>query len=147
MTTKETVPMPLKGNVAFALSVNNNDIYGISVLSTDVEKRTVVFSFDTVTKRTVSILDIKDEDSNAFTYLKYPILYTNFGKDRIRSCHLSTNKTFMFNRSASIPIKVSQNAARVVTLNRDGSISWYNKDLSQVLEDWYLTRDGQWYAF
>ena len=53
----------------------------------------------------------------------------------------------MFNRSASIPIKVSQNAARVVTLNRDGSISWYNKDLSQVLEDWYLTRDGQWYAF
>lgn len=147
MTTKETVPMPLKGNVAFALSVNNNDIYGISVLSTDVEKRTVVFSFDTVSKRTVSILDIKDEDSNAFTYLKYPILYTNFGKDRIRSCHLSTNKTFMFNRSASIPIKVSQNAARVVTLNRDGSISWYNKDLSQVLEDWYLTRDGQWYAF
>lgn len=147
LVTRETVPMPLKGNVAFALSVDGNTIYGISVQSSDIEKRTVVFSFDTVSKKTVSILNIKDEDANAFTYLKYPILYTNFGKDRIRSCNLVTNKNFLFNRSASIPIKVSQNASRVVTLNRDGSISWYNTDLSQVLEDWYLTRDGQWYAF
>ena len=112
-----------------------------------IEERFGIPHCVTLNGETCQPVDIKDEDSNAFTYLKYPILYTNFGKDRIRSCHLSTNKTFMFNRSASIPIKVSQNAARVVTLNRDGSISWYNKDLSQVLEDWYLTRDGQWYAF
>ena len=102
----------------------------------------IVFIFLTLTSGSYC-----DPEYQTIPTPKYPILYTNFGKDRIRSCHLSTNKTFMFNRSASIPIKVSQNAARVVTLNRDGSISWYNKDLSQVLEDWYLTRDGQWYAF
>lgn len=147
METHETVPMPLKGNVAFALNVENNNIYGIAVQSTDTEKRTVIFNFDTVSRRTTNILSFKDEHSNSFTYLKYPILYTNVGNDRIRSCNLTTGKNFLFNRSASIPLKVSQNASRVVTLNRDGSISWYNTNLSQVLEDWYLTKEGQWYAF
>ena len=96
---------------------------------------------------TTSILRLNDEDSDAFTYLRYPFLYTNIGKDTIRSCNLSTNSNFQFRRSASLPIKVCQNATRVVVLNKDGSISWYNSDKSPVLADWYLTRDGNWFEF
>ena len=53
----------------------------------------------------------------------------------------------MLNRSASMPIKIEKNSKRLVVLNRDGSISWYNDNLSQVIADWYITKDGQWYEF
>lgn len=147
LTTRETVPMNLKGNVAFALSVQDNNIYGISIQSQDNVKKTIVFKFNIISKMTTSILRLNDEDSDAFTYLKYPFLYTNIGKDSIRSCNLGANTNFQFRRSASLPIKVCQNATRVVILNKDGSISWYNSDKSQVLADWYLTRDGNWFEF
>lgn len=148
MTTYETVPMNLGGNVAFALNVNGNDIYGVSVQADEAAKATVIFKYNPITKQKATILRLRDEDPDAFTYLHYPILYTNIGKDNVRSCNLAqNNKTFTFRRSASIPVKVCQNAGQVVILNKDGSISWYNTDLSQVLADWYLTRDGQWFEF
>lgn len=147
LTTRETVPMNLKGNVAFALSVQDNNIYGISIQSQDNTKKTIVFKFNIISKMTTSILRLNDEDSDAFTYLRYPFLYTNIGKDTIRSCNLSSNSNFQFRRSASLPIKVCQNATRVVVLNKDGSISWYNSDKASVLADWYLTRDGNWFEF
>lgn len=147
MNTRETVPMPLNANVAFALNNNGNDIYGITIESEGNSKATKVIKYNPVLKQTTSLLRFTAEDSDAFTYLKYPILYTNIGKDSIRSCNLSTNKAFTFKRSASLPIKVCQNASRVVILNKDGSISWYNANLSQVICDWYLTKDGQWYEF
>ena len=37
--------------------------------------------------------------------------------------------------------------ARAVVLNRDGSISWYDGTSSQVIADWYLTKEGQWFEF
>ena len=147
METRETVPMPLNGNVAFAMNNNGNDIYAITIESEGTAKATKVVKFNPVLKQTTSLLRFTQEDPDAFTYLKYPILYTNIGKDTIRSCNLSTNKAFSFRRSASLPIKVCQNASRVVILNKDGSISWYNANLSQVICDWYLTKDGQWYEF
>lgn len=145
--TKETVPLNLTGNVAYALSVYNNDIYGINIISENSSKLTTVFKFNTVSKQTTTLLRFKDEDSDALTYLKFPFLYTNIGKDTIRSYNLNENKNFAFRRSASLPEKVSQNASRVVILNKDGSISWYNSDRAPVLADWYLTTDGQWFEY
>lgn len=147
ISTRETVPMNLNGNVSFALSANGNDIYGINIISEGASRKTTVFKFNTMSKTTTTIISFKDEDPDAFTYLKYPFLYTNIGKDTIRSCNLSLSKNFAFRRSASLPIKVCQNATRVVILNKDGSISWYNSDRPPVLADWYLTKDGQWFEF
>lgn len=147
LTTKETVPLNLPGNVAFALSVNGTDIYGISMASQDGQQKTSVFKFNTSTKTTTSILRLNAEDPDAFTYLKYPFLYTNIGKDNIRSCNLSMNSNFVFKRSASLPIKVCKNQSRVVILNIDGSISWYSSDKADVEADWYLRKDGQWVEY
>lgn len=147
LETRETVPMNLNGNVAFALSVNKNDLYGINIINEGQSKKTTVFKYNVVTKHTSSILKFNDEDSDAFIYLKFPFLYTNIGKYTIRSCNLNDNKNFSFKRSASLPIKISQNATKVVILNRNGSISWYNSDRAPILADWYLTKDGQWFEF
>ncbi len=147
MVTKETVPTPLPGNVAFALNSRGNDIYGITISTENNLKATKVIKYNTVSNQTVTILRLADEDSDAFTYLKYPILYTNIGKDSVKSYNLSTSKRFTFKRSASLPLKICENSNRVVILNRDGSISWYNRDLPQYLADWYLTKQGEWYEY
>lgn len=151
METGETVPTPLAGNVAFALSVRENDIYGINVQETGGTKRTTVFRYNTATKQTSSVASFTGEFPDAFTYLYFPALYTNIGQNvgqnTIRAINLTDRKSIIFNRSASMPVKASRNTARAVILNRDGSISWYDGTSSQVLADWYLTKEGQWFEF
>jgi len=46
-----------------------------------------------------------------------------------------------------MPIKIAKNQSKVVVLNRDGGVSWYNPNLNSVLADWYLTTDGSWFEF
>lgn len=147
LTTRETVPMNLSANVAFALSVNGNDIYGISIHSQDGTQKTSVFKFNINSKMTSSILKLSEEDPDAFTYLKYPVLFSNIGKNNIRASNLATSTNVIYKRSASLPIKVCQNATTIVVLNMDGSISWYKGEKLNVDADWYLTRDGNWFEF
>ncbi len=151
MATRETAPVPVSGNVAFGLSADEKAVYGISVQENDSAKRTSVFKFDTGTKHAATLSVFNGEFADAFTYLYYPELYTNIGQtvgqNTIRSINLSDNKSVIFNRSASMPNKISRNTERTVILNRDGSISWYEPGRPDVLADWYLTKEGQWFEF
>lgn len=151
-TTKETVPLSLRGNVAYALcydaAANSNELYGI-LISTNSSKKTVtsLFKWNVRTKNGSTFLPITDEDSDSLTYLVYPALFTTMGKNQVHSYNLQNKRDFIYKRSASMPLKIAQNSTRLVILNRDGSISWYNPALSGVLADWYLTTDGQWFEF
>ena len=150
--TKETVPLSLKGNVAYALNADthsdNGEIYGIVVgTNSSGMPQTSVFSYSPKSKSTRFLITDSSEDNNAICYLSYPTLYTNIGKSKVRSYNFITRRNFEYKRSASLPLKVSRNSTRLVVLNRDGSISWYNPDMSGVIADWYLTIDGQWYEF
>lgn len=153
VTTQETVPLSLKGNVAYSLSYDytkpQSDIYGVSIYTDQTSKKrtTAIFSYKPATKTSRNLLSISDEDSEAFVYLANQVLYTNIGKNQVRSYNLSTRRDFLYKRSASMPLKAVVNNNRVVVLNRDGSISWYNAGLGTVLADWYLTVDGNWFEF
>jgi hypothetical protein len=150
--TKETVPLNLKGTASYSLSydpsVPDAEIYGI-VISTSSQNgiTTSVFSYNPSTKFSRKLLDEHSEDTNAICYLSYPVLYTNMGKSRIRSYNLTARRNFEYKRSASLPVKIAKNNTRLVILNRDGSVSWYNPDMNTVIADWYLTTDGQWFEF
>lgn len=150
--TKETVPLSLKGNVAYSLSFDNSvdspEIYGILIKTDSSNKlQTTVFAWEPNSKVSRTILSISEEDGDAFSYLSWPTLYTNIGKSQVKSYNLIGKKSFEYKRSASLPLKVSKNKTRIVVLNRDGSISWYNQNTSNVIADWYLTTDGQWFEF
>lgn len=148
MTTKETAPLPVEGNVIYALSTDGAEkLYGIAVSSDDKGKSTKLFSFDIHSKSMTSISSVSTEDPEAFTYLSDDVIYTDLGRDKVRSLRTTGGNELQFNRSASLPLKVSRNGDRVVILNRDGSISWYSSTLGQVLADWYLTKDGNWFEF
>jgi hypothetical protein len=151
IATKETVPLKISGTIAYSLSYDetksDSPIYGITVTINDDGSITKVFSFSPSQKTLTNLLQLSDEDPNAFTALHYPTLYTNIGKSNVRSYNLVTYNNFQFKRSASMPVKMDSTPSRVAVLNRDGSISWYNPDAPEVLADWYLTVDGQWFEF
>ena len=149
--TQETVPLSLTGTVAYSLTFTPGEesplIYGIAIKQDKNKTNTFIFSFDPHAKSFRTISSENGEDSNAFTALYYPVIYTNIGKSLVQSYNLSTNRKFTYKRSASLPVKIARNESRLVILNRDGSISWYNPDMSNYLHDWYLTTDGQWFEF
>ena len=145
--TMETVPLSINANVAYGFSTDGKFIYGIKIEEVNGVDTTFVFSFNTVTKSAANILKFADEDPEAFTILDNGTLFTNIGKNKVYSYNLAKKKRFSFNRSASIPLKVTANGKRVVILNRDGSISWCNATSQNLLANWYLTVDNQWFEF
>ncbi|MBQ8013419.1 MAG: hypothetical protein IJ257_03345 [Treponema sp.] len=153
VNTQETVPLHIKGNVAYSLTYdydqNPSEIYGVTIYTDSRTKKltTSIFAYKPSTKNSRYLLSISDEDSEAFTYLSGNILFTNMGKNQVRSYNLSTHRDFLYRRSASMPIKTVKTSDRLVVLNRDGSISWYNPTLNGILADWYLTTDGNWFEF
>lgn len=151
IVTKETVPLKISGTLAYSLSHDssreNSPIYGITVTVNEDDSVTKVFSFSPSEMSLTNLLQLKDEDPNAFTYLNYPLLYTNIGKNNIRSYNLETRENVQLKRSASMPIKIEVSGSRIAVLNRDGSISWYDSNSSKVIADWYLTNNGDWFEF
>ena len=153
VNTQETVPLSMKGNVAYSLTYDytksNSEIYGITIYSDSKTKKltTAIFSYKPSTKSYRYLHSISDEDSEAFINLSDNVLFTNIGKSQVRSYNLSSRRDFVYRRTASMPIKSVRNQSRMVVLNRDGSISWYNPTLNAVMADWYLTTDGNWFEF
>ncbi|MBR0497274.1 MAG: hypothetical protein IJJ71_14010 [Treponema sp.] len=153
VSTQETVPLKMNGNVAYSLTYdhekNPSEFYGITIYTNSQTKKltTSIFAYKPQTKSSRNLLSIQDEDSEAFANLSGNTLFTNIGKSQVRSYNLSSRKDFLYKRTASMPIKTVKNQSKMVVLNRDGSISWYNPTLNTPLADWYLTTDGNWFEF
>lgn len=149
--TQETVMMPIDGNVAFSLSLDeengSNVIYGIQASSQGNKSQTTIFAFYPARKTATSIMKVADEDLNAFLNMYGSTIYTNIGKSQIRSYDTKLRKEIQLNRSASLPLKIARSGNRIAVLNRDGSISWYNAGNGTVLADWYMTTEKQWFEF
>jgi len=145
--TLETVPLRVSGNVCYGLCTDGTTIYGINLISDETGRATYTFSFNTSTNTYKNILRFTDEDSGAFTYLNGNNLYTNIGKNKLYNYNLTTKKNLSYNRTASMPKSVFQQGNRVVILNDNGSLSWCGTASSQILYDWYLKTDGNWYEY
>ena len=151
INTKETVPMRFTGNVAFSLSYDydgeNKMLYGINIKNSNNSFTTELFSYNPLTKIYTAILRLNDQDSDAFTYLNSPVIYTNLGKNQIYACNSASKKNFVYKRSASLPVKTKCVGNTVAILNHNGSISWYNTNSQISLGDWYLQVSGEWFEF
>lgn len=147
MRTKEIVPLKITADVVYALSAGAEELYGIAVQSDDEKKTTNLFSYAPALSKTTMLLKLNDEDTGAFTYVYDGHVFTDIGGEKLYSYDLSRKKSIVYERSASLPIKAVQNGKRIAVLNRDGSISWYDTGKTEVLADWYLSKDGTWYEF
>ena len=145
--TMETVPVSMNGNVVYGLSYSDNCLYGLNLVSNAEGNTTYVFSYNLETKQIKNILKFANEDAEAFTFVDDGKLFTNIGKNKIYCYNINTKKIFSYNRSASIPQKSVKKGNRVAILNYNGSISWCDDSSKEILADWYLTNDEQWYEF
>lgn len=149
--TKETVMLPVTGDVIFSLVVNRDlsqpVLYGVSASTNVNAKRTEIFSYNPEKKSYAAILKWEDEDTQAFTSVINTILYTNIGKTNIRNINLSSRKSITLERSASLPVKVKGSNNHLLVLNKDGSISWYFENNAKKIADWCITTDGYWLEF
>ncbi|MGP1586812.1 MAG: hypothetical protein ACTTHG_00535 [Treponemataceae bacterium] len=143
ISTKETVPLQVNGEIVYGLCHKQNDniIYGISNSNPNGKKITEVFTYNVAGKKYNTILSWQDEDTTAFLRFINGILYTNIGKSATRAINLSTKKSFILKRSASLPKKIAGNSNFIATLNHDGSITWYNAVSNAKLENWYMNHE------
>lgn len=138
--TKETVPLSIKADMIFSVSKNsetNNSFYGVSLY--EKEQKTEIFTYYPHTKQYSPIFKFADEDTTAFTYYKNNILFTNLGKTRIHAYNLKTRRDTLLKRVSSLPVKICANAEYFVVLNKDGSVSWFDKKTNTLLKNWYMT--------
>lgn len=147
--TQETVPLNVKGDIIYSLnkdSDNNSEFYGLSIYTDRNTKRTTtaVFSYDFVRKISRNYLAIGDEDSSAFAHIQNSILYSNIGKTQVHCYNIKTKRDLTYKRTASMPVKIAGNGNRILVLNRDGSVSWYNAQNNSYLAGWFLNRNGSW---
>jgi len=146
--TKETVMVPIEGEVSFSLSQssNSNVFYGVCLYSGDVS-RTDIFAYYPNNKHYIAIFQWGDEDTEAFTTFKNGYLYSNIGKTQVRAVNVSTRKSTVLPRFASLPMKLEANSTLMVVLNEDGSISWYNAKTNSLYANWYVTVEGNWIEY
>lgn len=149
LKTLETVPVSIDGNIAYSLSSNadNSAILGIMLSNDANDTCTYVFSFDVKKQDLKYILKFNEEDSDAFTNCEDNNLLTNIGKNVVYSYNVKNKKKSNYKRTASIPLKVSQNKNQIVILNDNGCISWCTTNSKQIIADWYLTSSGEWFIF
>ena len=146
--TKETVPLPVSGQVIFNLTQRKSSegtaiIYGISNGSNEGKKHTEIFSFNTETKKYMPRLQWGDEDTSAFLRFINGIIYTNIGKSSTRTLDLSSKKPAgQLKRAAFLPKKITGNKSFLATLNQDGSITWYEAGTNTRLETWHYCADN-----
>ena len=75
------------------------------------------------------------------------MIYTNIAKSGARSLNLSTKKSASLKRSASLPKDIAGNKSYIVTVNQDGSLTWYNTTSSAKLENWNFTAENYLTSF
>ncbi|MFI3256780.1 MAG: hypothetical protein R3Y36_00600, partial [Spirochaetales bacterium] len=147
INTKETIVIDMEGDVAFSLSesaVGTAPFYGASIVSSSGNNTTKIFSYNSDTKTYAAILTLGDEDTNAFTYVKNGVLFTNIGKTQIYSLTLSQKRLVKMDQSASLPMKIVGNQSVLAVLNKNGSISWFNASDKKLLKNWYITLENTW---
>ena len=151
INTKETVPHPVKGDIMFSLESQDKggikQIYGVSIITSNGKKTTEIFCYVPSTKTYSPLLQWADEDTSAFVKVINGVIYTNIAKSGARSLNLSTKKSASLKRSASLPKDIAGNKSYIVTVNQDGSLTWYNTTSSAKLENWNFTAENYLTSF
>lgn len=143
VNTKETVSLPVNGSVMYSLSASsgNNTIYGVNIITGNTVK-TDIFSFNTSSKTYRTLMYWSDEDTSAFTYYFNGKIVTNIGHTQLRSRNASSSTEIQYNRVSALPVKVCANSDYLLSLNKDGSISWFSTTNNRHFKDAFLSIDN-----
>ena len=140
--TQETVSLPVTGSVMYALSsdASSSSIFGVNII-TGTSSKTDIFSFNLSTKTYKTLMYWSDEDTAAFTYYFNGKVVTNIGHTQIRSRSATSSSEIQYSRVSALPVKVCGTSDNLISLNKDGSISWFATGNNRHFKDTFLSID------
>lgn len=149
--TGETVPVPVEGHLVYGLSRSfgeSNTLYAFRILDAKTT-RTDIVSFDVdpsdIAHTGIRILaQYGDEDTAASLIAQSGHILTTLGKSTMIELTIRNSRQIALERNYALPKKPLYLNQYIVSLNQDGSVSWYNRAKRTYLETGYLASTGHW---
>lgn len=150
--TGETVPLPVSGELCFGIkrSVSDNLILnGFIVKAGDnptTELITVTLNTQTIASSTMKTEAVyADEDLVASILPTTEGILTNLGKSNLAIIQKKNGKQLRFERGYALPHKAVLMDQYIVSLNYDGSLTWFNKSTNTIVLTSSITEKGLWF--
>lgn len=152
--TGETVPVPVEGHLLYGLSRSSGEsktLYAFRILDGKMTRTDIVSleinTADIPDTRTRVLAQYGDEDTAAALSAHSGYILTTLGKTALIELTIRNNRQIPLERNYALPKKPLYLNQYIVSLNQDGSLSWYNRSRKMYLVTGYLTNTGYWVVY
>ena len=146
--TSETIPLNMEGDIAFSAQANNKvkNTFSCFRLKTEKAAQTdlMTMKIDTVypaRSAFTAALSYGDENLQASLYDDGYAVLTNLGKNQLSYYDKKRRSIRQLPRDYALSRKALMTDAYIVSVNYDGSVSWFNRRTMQLLQHTPLTED------
>ncbi|UTC51843.1 WD40 repeat domain-containing protein [Treponema sp. OMZ 855] len=146
--TGETIPLNMDGDIAFSAQANNKvkNTFSCFRLKTEKAAQTdlMTMKIDTVHPARSSFtaaLSYGDENLHASLYDDGYAVLTNLGKNQLSYYDKRRRTIRQLPRDYALPRKALMTDTYIVSVNYDGSLSWFNRRTMQLLQHKTLSED------
>lgn len=146
--TSETIPLNMEGDIAFSAQANNKvkNTFSCFRLKTGKAAQTdlMTMKIDTVypaRSAFTAALSYGDENLQASLYDDGYAVLTNLGKNQLSYYDKKRRSIRQLPRDYALSRKALMTDAYIVSVNYDGSLSWFNRRTMQLLQHTPLTED------
>lgn len=151
--TGETVPVPVEGHLVYGLARSGEEsntlfafrIHDGKTTKTEIISLSVKIADIPSTKARV-LAQYGDEDTTASFSADSENIVTTLGKATMIELSIRNSRQVPLERNYALPKKPLYMHQYIVSLNQDGSISWYNRSRRTHLVTGFLTHTGHWVA-
>ena len=144
--TSETIPLKLEGELAFSLRANEKvkNTFSCFRLKTEDSEQTDLITIRLDPEHPVrtsftTALSYSDEDLQACLYDDGHAVLTNLGKNQLIYYDKNRKAVRQLTREYALSCKALMTGTHIISLNYDGSLSWFNRRTMQLLENKGLT--------
>ncbi len=149
--TGETVPVPLEGNLLYGLTRAPDKpgfLHAFRIVDGEqnmTELVSIDFNSRSVTDTEVRVLArYGDEDTEALLSAEPEHILTTLGKTALVEMTIRNRRQSSFDRSYSLPAKPLYMNRYILSLNRDGSLTWYLRNRGSLVTTTYISPEGFW---
>ena len=139
--TGETIPLNMEGDIAFSVQANNKvkDTFSCFRLKTEKAAQTdlMTMKIDTAHPTRSSFtaaLSYGDENLHVSLYDDGYAVLTNLGKNQLSYYDKKRRTIRQLPRDYALPRKALMTDTYIVSVNYDGSLSWFNRRTMQLLQ-------------
>ena len=146
--TSETIPLNMEGDIAFSAQANNKvkNTFSCFRLKTEKAAQTDLMTMKINTARPArssftAALSYGDENLQASLYDDGYAVLTNLGKNQLSYYDKKRRAIRQLPRDYALSRKALMTDTYIVSVNYDGSLSWFNRRTMQLLQHTPLTED------